>query len=183
MLDHSNFNLLFSLISFAVIISLLCMACAKRNLTRIFAFSSFSIIICLVYLLLDAPDVAMTEAAIGACLSTVVLILFATKVPESDNEKSFNVKSLLAIISSICTIIFFVILQDILPKIGDSANIINSGVADYYLENTVYEIGVPAFVAAILASYRGLDTLCETAVILIAAVAIYGILGLKDEEK
>jgi multicomponent Na+:H+ antiporter subunit B len=47
----------------------------------------------------------------------------------------------------------------------------------------VSEIGIPAFVAAILASYRGLDTLCETAVILIASIALCAILGLKDEKK
>jgi len=183
MLDFSTYNLLFALLSFAIIISLFSIVFAKNNLICIFAFSSFSVLICIVYLILDAPDVSMTEAAIGACLSTASLVIFTTKISESEKQFYFSVNTIFAVISCICVIILFSLLQGILPKVGEISNAINLGVAHSYIENTMKEIGIPEFVAAILASYRGLDTLCETVVILIAAVALYGILGLKDEKK
>jgi multicomponent Na+:H+ antiporter subunit B len=51
----------------------------------------------------------------------------------------------------------------------------------YYIENTKNDIGIPSIVAAILASYRGFDTLGETSVILIAGIAVILILARRRE--
>ena len=54
------------------------------------------------------------------------------------------------------------------------------------IKNTKSEIGINSFVAAILASYRGFDTLCETCVIFLAGISVLLILGLNkkhDERK
>ena len=53
--------------------------------------------------------------------------------------------------------------------------------AKYYLENAKNDIGIPSVVAAILASYRGYDTLGETSVILIAGLAVILILAKRKE--
>ncbi|GAT77422.1 monovalent cation/H+ antiporter subunit B, partial [Ehrlichia ruminantium] len=45
-------------------------------------------------------------------------------------------------------------------------------VASYYLENTSYYIGIPNVVTAILASFRGYDTFCETIVIFTAGLGV-----------
>ena len=70
-----------------------------------------------------------------------------------------------------------------IPKIGLLENPIHKGVSDYYIRNTESEIGIPAFVAAILASYRGFDTLGETCVILIAGLGACIIFGVQYEKK
>ena len=50
------------------------------------------------------------------------------------------------------------------------------------MDSTYFDIKIPEAVAAVLASYRGLDTLFETTVIFIACICIYLIKNLKDEK-
>jgi len=50
-------------------------------------------------------------------------------------------------------------------------------VAPRYLEESGTEIGIPNVVTSVLASYRGYDTLGETAVIFTAGVGVLVLLG------
>jgi multicomponent Na+:H+ antiporter subunit B len=52
-------------------------------------------------------------------------------------------------------------------------------VADRYLQRSGEEIGIPNVVTSVLASYRGYDTLGETAVIFTAGIAVIALLGLR----
>ena len=49
--------------------------------------------------------------------------------------------------------------------------------AHHYIEDTDDEIGVPNVVTAVLATYRGYDTLGETTVIFTAGVGVLLLLG------
>jgi multicomponent Na+:H+ antiporter subunit B len=51
-------------------------------------------------------------------------------------------------------------------------------VAPYYIEKTPEEIGVPNVITAVLASYRGFDTLGETTVIFTAGLSVIMLLRL-----
>ena len=51
-------------------------------------------------------------------------------------------------------------------------------VSPRYIEKTVEETGVPNIVTAVLADYRGYDTMFETAVIFTAGVAVMMLLRL-----
>ena len=126
------------------------------------------------FLSMAAPDVAMTEAAIGASISTL-FILAAFKIlgtSTSGKRKSFSVAAVF------CSLLFLAMLKVIadMPAYGDAESAANTGVASYYIENTNQDIGIPAVVTATLASYRGYDTLGETFVILIAGLAVLMIL-------
>ena len=68
-----------------------------------------------------------------------------------------------------------------LPLYGEENTPVHQHVTKYYLENTKNDIGIPSVVAAILASYRGYDTLGETSVILIAGLAVVLILARRKE--
>ncbi len=48
-------------------------------LTAVIVASVFSLVSCLLYLLLSAPDVALTEAAVGTGIGTVVFIWIVFK--------------------------------------------------------------------------------------------------------
>jgi len=120
---------------------------------------------------MDAPDVAMTETALGACLSTCVL-LNIIKIVGDDVGKPQKAK---IIMSSILCITFIACLSWAsldLPEFGTETSPLQTHLTEYYLENTKSDIAIPSVVAAILASYRGYDTLGETTVILIAGLAI-----------
>jgi len=62
----------------------------KDTVSAILAAGSVSLVASLIYLLLGAPDVAMTEAAIGSVLTTVVFLFSWTRIqrhPESTNDR------------------------------------------------------------------------------------------------
>lgn len=56
-----------------------------------------------------------------------------------------------------------------------------SEVSQYYIENTAGDSGVPNMVTAVLADYRGFDTMFETIVVLIAGIAIMAILRVMNQ--
>ena len=59
-----------------------------------------------------------------------------------------------------------------MPLYGDPNAPIHGHVAPRYLAETAEAIGVPNVVTAVLASYRGYDTLGETTVIFTAGIAV-----------
>ena len=61
-----------------------------------------------------------------------------------------------------------VILDD-LPAWGDAQSPANAHVSAYYLENAYNQTHVPNVVTAVLADYRGFDTMFETGVVFVAA--------------
>jgi multicomponent Na+:H+ antiporter subunit B len=164
--------------SLALLITCFWLIISRNLIESIIILSVFSLLIGLCYLFMDAPDVAMTETALGACLSTCVLLNVA-KIVGEDAGKLKKLNTLFAII--LCTF-FIVILTWIsldLPSFGTQDSEVQTHLTKYYLQNTRTDIAIPSFVAAILASYRGYDTLGETIVILIASLAVLVIVSRK----
>ena len=57
--------------------------CVSRNLlVSLVIFMAYSIIMSVVWVLLQAPDLAITEAAVGAGVSSVLLFLTLKKIRE-----------------------------------------------------------------------------------------------------
>lgn len=59
-----------------------------------------------------------------------------------------------------------------LPSFGDPNAPANKHVVPRYLEGSLEESGVPNVVTAVLANYRGYDTLGETTVIFTAGISV-----------
>jgi multicomponent Na+:H+ antiporter subunit B len=124
---------------------------------------------------LDQPDVAFTEASVGAGISTV-LILVTLSLTTSEEKEPEHTPLLPLIVVLVTGAILIYGTMD-LPRLGDPQAPTNLHVAPRYIEESPHEIGVPNLVTAILASYRGYDTLGETAVILTAGVGVMILLG------
>jgi len=142
-----------------------------RNLFGVVVLSGiYSFLMASVMIVLDAVDVAMTEAAIGAGISTVLMLgaLYLTKTHESDPIHSQIPALLIAIITA--SILVFGTVD--LPPFGDATNPIHLHVANYYLENSIEQTTIPNVVTSVLASYRGFDTLGETAVVFTAGIGV-----------
>jgi len=177
------FKLSFAVDEILLVISALVMVitCIRLMLSKsliesVIVMSVFSLFIGICYLFMDAPDVAMTETALGACLSTCVLINII-KIVGDDIGKPKKIK---IIMSAILCIIFIACLSWAsldLPEFGADNSPLQEHLTGYYLENTKNDIAIPSMVAAILASYRGYDTLGETTVILIAGLAVLVIIS------
>jgi multicomponent Na+:H+ antiporter subunit B len=131
---------------------------------------------------MDAVDVAFTEAAVGAGISTVLMLATLalvgtrTKTPELRfTDLSAKVPARRPIFPVIVVLITggsLVYGTLDMPSYGDPDNPVHQHVAPRYLEDPDHEVGVPNVVTAVLASYRGYDTLGETTVVFTAAIGV-----------
>lgn len=169
-----TFELSFALLCFfalSLTVSVWATVSSSSLLSAVIFMSSSSLMVTLCYLMMDAPDVAMTEAAIGACVSTSVMISFIRKTGVNEfNLTNRNQKIIAAFVSIMLAGIVIYSITDLVPY-GELNEALYSHINKYYIENTSREIGAKSFVAAILASYRGYDTLGETTVILTAVIS------------
>lgn len=143
---------------------------AAAMLTAIYSLTSAGI-----YVLLNAMDVAFTEAAVGAGISTVLMLGALTLTGLQEKRRSRENWGGLLTVLLVGGLLVYGTLD--LPHYGDPDSPIHHHVVPRYLEGTPEEIGIPNVVTAVLASYRGYDTLGETTVIFTAALAVMLLLG------
>lgn len=157
----------------AIMLFIVCVKLVNINnlLENIILLSVFSSLISLCYLLMDAPDVAMTEVALGACISSCVLLNFYRILNVSQNMVAISNKKIVGFIISSCFVVIMIYAVRDLPEYGLQNNPLHIN-ASHYINNTRYEMGISSLTAALLAGYRGYDTLGETAVILIAGIGV-----------
>ena len=140
-------------------------------------FGAYSFLMCLIWAAMGAVDVAFTEAAVGAGVSTVffIAVIYNTTRTIKFNPLDVGVKVLAGVIA---IVIGFILLQGIddFPAWGDAASPVNSGVASYYVEQALHDTAVPNIVTAVLADYRAFDTMFETCVVFVATIGIIGLL-------
>lgn len=175
----------------AALISLLTLiAILALRLHRLFAVvmlsGAFSLVAAALFVVLDAVDVAFTEAAVGAGISTILALATLSLVPAQ--EKTHSIALVPAFLALVTAGMLAVAVTD-LPAFGDVNAPIHNHVAPEFLKGSAEDIGIPNVVTSVLASYRGYDTLGETVVIFTAAIAVLLILGgytrpqrRKDEE-
>ena len=144
---------------------------AQRSLIGVVILAGiYSFLMASVMIVLDAVDVALTEASVGAGISTVLLLgaLHLTKT----REISLSQPKLGPILLSLAVGVALVWGALVLPPFGDPNAPIHLHVAPYYLQEAIVETHVPNIVTAILADYRGFDTLGETTVIFTAGIGV-----------
>lgn len=139
----------------------------------------YSFLMASVMIVLDAVDVAMTEASVGAGISTVLMlgVLHMTKTQEADPVHTPVLPLILA--CAVAAVLVFGTWD--LPPFGVADQPVHQRVADRYLAQSIAETGVPNVVTSVLASYRGFDTLGETTVIFTAGIGV--LLLLKGRRK
>jgi multicomponent Na+:H+ antiporter subunit B len=141
-------------------------------------FGLFSLISAGLFTTMHAPDVAFTEAAVGAGISTILIL--ATLAQTARREKSQvgrNVLVPLLVVWVTGAVLIYGTVD--LPVFGDPAAPAHNHVAPYYINESPRQIGIPNMVASILASYRGYDTLGEVVVVFAAVVGVISLLALR----
>jgi multicomponent Na+:H+ antiporter subunit B len=133
-------------------------------------FSIYSFLMASVMMVLDAVDVAMTEASVGAGVSTVVMLsaLHLIRTTEMRHIRPRLIPLGLAVVTG-GTIIWGALA---LPPFGSADAPMHEHVAPRYLQQSVAETNVPNVVTAVLADYRGYDTLGETTVVFTAGIGV-----------
>ncbi|MCB1916409.1 MAG: DUF4040 domain-containing protein [Rhodocyclaceae bacterium] len=147
----------------------------QRNLFGVVLLSGiYSFLMATLLVVLDAVDVAMTEAAVGAGISTV-LLLGAIHLAGGTESKPIH-KPWLPLFVVVVTGGMLVYGTLGLPAFSDPQAPIHQHVAPSYLAEGPVKTGVPNVVTAVLASYRGFDTLGETTVVFTAGIGVIALL-------
>ena len=143
-----------------------------RNLfSAVMLAGIYSLVSAALFTTLDAVDVAFTEAAVGAGISTVLFL--GTLALVGWEEKKPAHRPLLPLLVVLVTGAALVYGTIDLPPFGEAHNPVHdSEVARRYIDESGHEIGVPNIVTSVLASYRGYDTMGETTVIFAALVGV-----------
>jgi len=149
---------------------------AVAMLTSIYSLLSASL-----FVVLDAVDVALTEAAIGAGISTILML--ATVALTTDVEKAPRHTPLLPLLVVTATGAALIYGTLDMPHYGDPAAPVHQHVAPTYLHDTPADIGAPNVVTSVLASYRGYDTLGEVTVIFTAGIGVLALLGYRTRRR
>lgn len=168
------------LIDLSLLTMLLLVALAMLRSRHLFAVvmlsGIYSLLSAAFFVSLDAVDVAFTEAAVGAGISTVLML--AGMLLTARREKPFEPRrapiARLAVFATGAALIYATI---DMPAFGDPNAPANAHVGQAYIERTPDEVAVPNIVTAVLASYRGFDTLGEVLVVFTAGLSVILLLG------
>ena len=136
----------------------------------------FSLLAAVLYVHLTAVDVAFTEAAVGAGVSTLLFLatLALTHVDVEEKHKPVRMVPLVIVVATGAMLIWGTL---DMPHYGDPEAPANKHVAPRYIQESPKETGLPNMVTSVLASYRGYDTLGEVVVIFTAGAGVLVILG------
>lgn len=192
----------------ALLTMLACTAVAiarQRNLlSAAMLLGIFSLLGACWMLFLDAPDVAFTEAAVGAGISTILIL--ATLAATTEEEKNVRRSHLgLGVVLVTGGMLAYATFD--MPRLGDPNSPANrSSITRAYIHSAVdphavepaedeaentggatapdahpldlgaFRVGIPNTVTTVLASFRGYDTMGEATVVLTAGLGVIAIL-------
>ncbi|MBC9726333.1 DUF4040 domain-containing protein [Streptomyces sp. TRM68367] len=171
----------FALIHFVLLSILTATAVAIARMRGLYGATMlaalFSLVTACLFVLLDAVDVAFTEAAVGVGISTVLLLggLALTRSREAVTPRRRRLPGVVVVLLT-GGVLAYATLD--LPEFGSTDSPVHRHpVTDTYLRQSQEDIGIPNTVTSVLASYRGLDTLGELVVVFTAGLAVLSLLG------
>ena len=132
----------------------------------------FSLLSASLFTVMDGVDVAFTEAAVGAGISTVLILaaLGLTRSREAREQRRPAWMPLIVVLVTGAALLYGT--MD-MPPYGDAENPIHHHVADEYIKGTQENFDhIPNVVTVVLASYRGYDTFGEATVIFTAGIGV-----------
>ncbi|MDX1698807.1 MAG: Na(+)/H(+) antiporter subunit B, partial [Thiohalobacterales bacterium] len=123
------------------------------------------------FITMDAADVAFTEAAVGAGVSPLLLLMTVAIVGRHE-ARDRSRRAILPKVLVVVTGALLLIGTLDMPPFGSADAPAITYVAAHYLQASGEETGIPNVVTSVLASYRAFDTLGEVVVIFTACIAV-----------
>ena len=180
MTGYEGADLFVALLNITLLTLLFVIAVAIARLRSLFAIVMLSGIYSLIsatwFVALDAVDVAFTEAAVGAGISTALFLgaMVLTARTAKAERGAMKIVPLLVVIATGALLVYASI---DLPPFGDPTSPANTHIGIEYNARSVTEIAIPNVVTSVLASYRGFDTLGEVGVVFTAGLGVVLLLG------
>ena len=145
-------------------------------MTAVMLMGFFSLLSSCIFMILDAVDVAFTEAAVGAGASTIFIIA-ALAIVGRTSKKTRREKTIVPLFVVSCTGALLLYATFDMPYFGTPDAPIHTHVAPRYLQDSAEEVGPPNIVTSVLASYRGYDIFGEAGVVFTAFIGVLLLLG------
>ena len=158
-----------------LVITALAIVRTENLFVAVMLTSIFSLLMAANFFILDAADVALTEAAVGAGVTTVVF-LSALALTASRERPDHSGRGLVLVSVGVLAVLIIYATFD-KPRLGDPEAPVHQHVAPWYLEETRQSVDIPNVVTAVLGSFRAYDTLGEVFVVFAACVGVLFILG------
>ena len=143
----------------------------QRNMFGVVILAGvYSFLMASVMIVLDAVDVAMTEASVGAGVSTVLFLVTLQLTGSREYPAARNVLIPLFVSVAVGAAIIYGTVS--LPPYGAKNTPMHEHVAPRYIAASKDHKMPPNMVTAVLADFRGYDTLGETTVIFTGGIAV-----------
>ncbi len=155
----------------------------KDLLSSAIIFGTYSFLMCLLWTEMAAVDVAFTEAAVGAGVSTVLFFaaVFRTTRLLKFRPAGRRLAKVLGLAAALGLGGMLFVAEGDFPAWSDPNSPASTHLSPYYLTQTLHDTAVPNVVTSVLADYRGFDTMFETAVIFVAGLAVVALLRRREE--
>ena len=167
---------IFTLLTFLVI-SVIGIIVLRNLLAAVILLGMYSLAAAGAFVVMDAVDVAFTEAAVGAGISTILLLGALSYTTHEQKPQRHNNYGALVFVFITGALLIYGSLD--LPDYGSATSPVQTHpeIGRRFIDESASETGVPNIVTSVLASYRGYDTLGETAVVFTAGIAVLSLLG------
>jgi multicomponent Na+:H+ antiporter subunit B len=143
--------------------------------------SIFSLLMAANFFILDAADVALTEAAVGAGVTTVIFLCALSLTGDREKPRQGPRWVAIGTVGVLALLIIYATFDK--PRLGDPDAPVHQHIAPWYIEKTTEYMDFPNVVTAILSSFRGYDTLGEVLVVFAACIGVLFILGVSPPRK
>lgn len=159
-----------------LIISTCTVLIARTRLTAIIALGAVGYSVALLFVLFNAPDLALTQLAIETVSVALFLLAFyhLPKLSRHEARLPFKLGNFI-VAAAVGVTVMLIALAAYAQKMKGS-------ISEYYKETVYKEAGGGNIVNVILVDYRGFDTLFEITVLAIAGMAIFGMIHLRNKK-
>ncbi len=159
-----------------MVIAIIFTVFTKSRLAAVAAMGVVGFAFSLFFLFYSAPDLAMTQFSVDT-LTVILFVLVLYKLPtylKLTNDKIRIKHGILSVsLGSLITILILKVLNE--PK--------NTEITDFYAENAYKLAHGKNIVNVILVDFRGIDTMIEISVLVVAALGVFGLLKLRLKTK
>jgi len=153
----------------------------RSLLSAVVAIGAVGFALCLVFFLLRAPDVAITQLVVEVLV--LVILIRATGVKRDLTEFRGGPKEIFAVVSVLLFILIFGLFTvwslHFIPKFGEPLMLVSKE----YISKGLMETGAANIVSSVLFDYRGFDTLGEATVLFTAIIGAIAVLRKKGRKK
>lgn len=164
-----------------LVITAIAIVQTKNLFVAVMLTSIFSLLMAANFFILDAADVALTEAAVGAGVTTVIFLCALSLTDDKEKPREGPRWIAFCTVAVLALLIIYATFDK--PRLGDPSAAVHQHVSPWYLEKTPEYIDIPNVVTAILGSFRGYDTLGEVFVVFSACIGVLFILGVSPVRK